>query len=293
MIIVLGAVGIGWAHHARATADNTAWLAALQNSSTTNTPDTASASGANATSNVNRVSGALSADSVLSQNSSVQTSTKKGFSSSQPDKATNSTAQGQTNAVTNTTSQGQGNTMSHSAGKGQANAVTNSTAKAQTSTTTNSTTKGQPSNATNSTASDQSSTDANSAATSSNSTAVQAGGAATAPTSGSFTVMVTENHGQTVLSTKTIAIHKGENLLEYMQQNFHIETTYGGQFIVAIAGIRSQWTGVPASQRQPVDWFLYVNKTQAPVGAASIVPRNGDVDDWDYHRWDPSTGQGG
>lgn len=80
--------------------------------------------------------------------------------------------------------------------------------------------------------------------------------------------------------------------MQYMQQNYNIQTAYGGDFIVAINGIHSQWTGVPTSKRQPVDWFLYVNQQQAPVGAASIIPRAGDVDDWDYHRWNPSTGQG-
>lgn len=80
--------------------------------------------------------------------------------------------------------------------------------------------------------------------------------------------------------------------MQYMQQNFQIQSSYSGGFVTAIDGIKSQWNGVPVSQRQPVDWFLYVNGQQAPVGASSIVPRKGDVDNWDYHRWDPSTGKG-
>jgi len=80
--------------------------------------------------------------------------------------------------------------------------------------------------------------------------------------------------------------------MQYMEQNFQVTTAYGGGFLIGINGIKSQWTDVPASQRQPVDWFLYINGQQAPVGASSIVPRPGDVDTWDYHSWDPSTGRG-
>jgi Domain of unknown function (DUF4430) len=112
------------------------------------------------------------------------------------------------------------------------------------------------------------------------------------PDLGTFTIVVSEDKGQTVLSVKKLAIVKGESLMQYMQDNYHVETAYGDDFLVAINGIRSQWTGVPANQRQPVDWFLYVNNQQAPVGAADIYPRAGDVDNWDYHRWDPSTGKG-
>jgi hypothetical protein len=84
--------------------------------------------------------------------------------------------------------------------------------------------------------------------------------------------------------------------MDYMHQYFQIETAYGDGFIVAInvhnSWIRSQWTGVSdPSKRQPVDWFLYVNGQQAPVGASAVVPKAGDVDVWDYHRWDPSTGK--
>jgi hypothetical protein len=112
---------------------------------------------------------------------------------------------------------------------------------------------------------------------------------------GSFTIRISQDHGQ-LLAVKSVPIVPGESLMDYMHQYFQIETAYGDGFIVGIkvngSWIRSQWTGVDdPSKRQPVDWFLYVNGQQAPVGAASIVPKAGDVDVWDYHRWDPSTGK--
>jgi hypothetical protein len=120
------------------------------------------------------------------------------------------------------------------------------------------------------------------------------GGTSSTPpqSTGEFTILVTEDNGKTEVAEKHVSIQPGVSLMQYMGQLFHIETAYGGAFIVSIEGIRSQWTGVPAAQRQPVDWFLYVNGKEAPVGAGSIYPKPGDIDIWDYHRWDPSTGKG-
>lgn len=112
------------------------------------------------------------------------------------------------------------------------------------------------------------------------------------PGLGTFTIMVTENHGAVQKADKVVPIVKGENLLWYMQKYFTITTIYNGDFIVSIDGIKSQWTGVPVAARKPVDWFLYVNNQAAPVGLADIIPRAGDVDVWDYHSWNPTTGQG-
>jgi hypothetical protein len=112
------------------------------------------------------------------------------------------------------------------------------------------------------------------------------------PDLGSFTVVVSEDKGQTLVSKKTLRVVKGESLMAYMHENYDVTTAYGDNFMVAINGIQSQWTSVPPAQRQPVDWFLYINGTSAPAGAGDIVPKAGDVDNWDYHRWDPSTGKG-
>ncbi|MCL6516271.1 DUF4430 domain-containing protein [Alicyclobacillus sp.] len=105
---------------------------------------------------------------------------------------------------------------------------------------------------------------------------------------GQFTIVVSEDNGAHLIAKKTVPVVPGESLMDYMHQYFDIVTAYGDNFMVSINGIRSQWTGVPAGQRQPVDWFLYVNGQQAKVGAADIQPRSGDVDTWDYHRWDPA-----
>lgn len=108
------------------------------------------------------------------------------------------------------------------------------------------------------------------------------------PGAGEFTIVVSEDNGATVIAKKTVPIVTGESLMDYMHQYFTITTAYGDNFMVSINGIKSQWTGVPVDKRQPVDWFLYVNGNQAQVGAADIYPHAGDVDTWDYHRWDPA-----
>ena len=116
--------------------------------------------------------------------------------------------------------------------------------------------------------------------------------APTATNLGSFTIRVTLQHGATLEAERTVGLVPGESLMWYMTKYFHVTTIDGGAFLVGINGINSQWTGVPVAQRQPVDWFLYVNQQLAPVGAASITPRSGDIDVWDYHSWNPSTGKG-
>lgn len=126
-----------------------------------------------------------------------------------------------------------------------------------------------------------------------NVTAPPANTTAPAATSlGNFTIRITLHHGATLEAEKQVVLVKGESLMWYMTKYFRVTTIDGGAFLVGIDGINSQWTGVPVAQRQPVDWFLYVNQQQAPVGAASIIPRSGDMDVWDYHSWNPSTGQG-
>jgi Domain of unknown function (DUF4430) len=100
------------------------------------------------------------------------------------------------------------------------------------------------------------------------------------------------SHEHQVVEKKTLAIFAGESLMDEMRQNFIIQTAYGGGFMVSIEGVKSQWTGVSMADRKPVDWFLYVNGQEPPIGADSIFPHSGDVDIWDYHAWDPSTGRG-
>jgi len=103
-----------------------------------------------------------------------------------------------------------------------------------------------------------------------------------------FTIVVRE-YGKVDVQ-KQVPIVANETLIAYMHQYFQITTAYNDGFMLSIDGVYSQWTGVPVSKRQPIDWFLYLNGKQAPVGAAEVVPQKGDVDLWDYHRWDTSTG---
>ncbi|MCY0895382.1 MAG: DUF4430 domain-containing protein [Alicyclobacillaceae bacterium] len=141
----------------------------------------------------------------------------------------------------------------------------------------------------------QASSSSKSTETATSSKSTEAATAATPPKAavpdkyGTFTIVVSQFRH--VLVDEKVPVVPGESLMQYMHQYFKITTAYGGGFMVSIDGIRSQWTGVPVGQRKPYDWFLYVNGTEAPVGALSIFPKAGDVDVWDYHKWNPATGQ--
>jgi hypothetical protein len=75
-----------------------------------------------------------------------------------------------------------------------------------------------------------------------------------------------------------------ETAMRQLQRMYSVDTSFGGRFVKSI-GSRS---GGSRGGR-PVDWFYFVNGTEAPVGAADTLVRKGDSVWWDYRDWGAAT----
>ena len=98
---------------------------------------------------------------------------------------------------------------------------------------------------------------------------------------GSATLTVTRDFGaQRVLAAREDPIPGGETVLRLLSRNADVDTRYGGRFVNAIEGIRSQASG--GARR---DWFYFVNGIEADTGAAERELSAGDRVWWDYRDW--------
>jgi hypothetical protein len=71
-----------------------------------------------------------------------------------------------------------------------------------------------------------------------------------------------------------------ETVMRLLQRNAKVATRYGGGFVQSIDGMAGGRSG-----GHPVDWFYYVNGTEASRGAAATSLRAGDRIWWDRHDW--------
>jgi hypothetical protein len=99
---------------------------------------------------------------------------------------------------------------------------------------------------------------------------------------GSVTLTVTRDLGaQRLLQGREDPIPDGETVLRLLTRKAKdVETRYGGRFVNAIGGVRSQ-TGGGARR----DWFYFVNGIEADTGAAEYKVHGGDRVWWDYRDW--------
>ena len=74
---------------------------------------------------------------------------------------------------------------------------------------------------------------------------------------------------------------EGDTVMRLLQENYDVETRYGGGFVQEVDGI----AGGRESGRR-ADWFYYVNGVEAPVGAAERRVTAGERVWWDHHRWE-------
>jgi hypothetical protein len=72
----------------------------------------------------------------------------------------------------------------------------------------------------------------------------------------------------------------GETVMRFLSRKAEVDTRYGGRFVTAIEGVRSQTDG--GSRR---DWFYFVNGIEADKGAAEWELHGGDRVWWDYRDW--------
>jgi hypothetical protein len=85
---------------------------------------------------------------------------------------------------------------------------------------------------------------------------------------------------RTLVSAREESIPGGQTVLRFLSREADVETRYGGRFVNAIEGVRSDLEG--GRQR---DWFYFVNGIEADVGAAERKVSGGDRVWWDYRDW--------
>ena len=88
--------------------------------------------------------------------------------------------------------------------------------------------------------------------------------------------LVTEGFGARILHDGAAA--DGRSVLDALRATSTVETAFGGGFVNAIDGLRSDRAG----QR---DWFYFVNGVSPGRGADQQRLRAGDTVWWDYHPW--------
>ena len=102
-------------------------------------------------------------------------------------------------------------------------------------------------------------------------------------TRGDVTLTVTRDFGAERLheGIDEETANEGDTVMRLLQQNYDVETRYGGGFVQEVDGI----AGGRESGRR-ADWFYYVNGIEAPVGAAERRVAAGERVWWDHHRWE-------
>ncbi len=101
------------------------------------------------------------------------------------------------------------------------------------------------------------------------------------PQEGSAALTVTRDFGaKRLLQAREDPVPGGETVLRFLSRKADIETRYGGRFVNAIEGVRSQ---AAAGTRR--DWFYFVNGIEADKGAAERKVHAGDQVWWDYRDW--------
>jgi len=102
-------------------------------------------------------------------------------------------------------------------------------------------------------------------------------------TRGDVTLTVTRDFGAERLheGIDEETAEEGDTVMRLLQENYDVETRYGGGFVQEVDGI----AGGRESGRR-ADWFYYVNGVEAPVGAAERRVTAGERVWWDHHRWE-------
>jgi hypothetical protein len=99
---------------------------------------------------------------------------------------------------------------------------------------------------------------------------------------GGTQLLVTKDFGaRGLVQTDAPKTEGSDTVMRLLQRNAEkVETRYGGGFVQSIDG-----TAGGQRDGRPVDWFYYVNGSQAEKGAASTRVRSGDRIWWDFHDW--------
>ena len=103
------------------------------------------------------------------------------------------------------------------------------------------------------------------------------------PDSAEVRLVVSRDFGATVMVDELAPAKQGLDVMRLLAEHTTVDTSYGGQFVNGINGVRSTFGGV--STATAADWFYWVDGVLADVGAADSKLKGGDTVWWDYHRW--------
>ncbi len=100
-------------------------------------------------------------------------------------------------------------------------------------------------------------------------------------------ILVTRDYGREILAEKIVAPSGDDTVMDLMQDNFNVETAYGGGFVNSIDGLKSGYIGNGNSQKKGTknDWFYYVNGVMAEIGADQYMCEDVNTVSWDFHDW--------
>jgi Domain of unknown function (DUF4430) len=103
------------------------------------------------------------------------------------------------------------------------------------------------------------------------------------PNSSEVRLVVSRDFGATVMVDELAPAKQGLDVMRLLAEHTTVDTSYGGQFVNGINGVRSTFGGV--STATAADWFYWVDGVLADVGAADWKLSGGDTVWWDYHCW--------
>lgn len=93
-------------------------------------------------------------------------------------------------------------------------------------------------------------------------------------------IVVTQDFGREPMLDETIEVPSGTSAMQAIKEVAAVETAYGGGFVKAIDGTRSEFEG-----GTKYDWLFYINGISSNKGAGGYTLHNGDVQHWDLHDW--------
>lgn len=100
-------------------------------------------------------------------------------------------------------------------------------------------------------------------------------------------IIIAQDFGNEIMSIESFESNPGDTLLDLMDENYEVQTAYGGSFINGIDGLISGFTG--KKDRKKNDWFYYVNGILAQIGSGDHELNQEDVIIWDFHDWNNGT----
>jgi len=106
-------------------------------------------------------------------------------------------------------------------------------------------------------------------------------GAGAGPGDGSVHLAVTRDFGRVKMLQRSVSgLPASETVMRLLSANAKLKTSYGGGFVDSIDGVSGGTSG-----GREVDWFYFVNGSEAPLGAAATKVRDGDSVWWDWRDW--------